>query len=178
MKSERRDRKPYAAWCDRCHIRIANGEYNPKHRIGKKKFHEDEKFWANLDATRRAMERATAGIDMSTLAFAAEDAAKLASTMDFEKISSTLALGDYALRQYERFSTNSALVGETPSSTSWSRRSESQRAESLAHGFTPPNYGPSGRPAPIVLPKAGRFRDQREPATRASGSQPCGLRGC
>lgn len=113
MKSERRDRKPYAAWCDRCHIRIANGEYNPKHRIGKKQFHEDETFWANLDATRRAMERATAGIDMSTLAFAAEDAAKLASTMDFEKISSTLAPGDYALRQYERFSTNSALVGET-----------------------------------------------------------------
>lgn len=73
----------------------------------------DEKFWANLDATRRAMERATAGIDMTRLAFAAEDAAKLAGTIDFEKISSTFALGDYALRQYEKFSANSALVGET-----------------------------------------------------------------
>ena len=73
----------------------------------------DEKFWANLDATRRAMERATAGIDITKLAFAAEDAAKLAGTIDFEKISSTLAVGDYALRQYQKFSTNSALVGET-----------------------------------------------------------------
>ena len=73
----------------------------------------DEKFWANLDATRRAMERATAGIDMTKLAFAVEDATKLAGTIDFEKISSTLALGDIALRQYEKFNANSALVGET-----------------------------------------------------------------
>jgi len=32
---------PHAGWCDRCHIRIANGEYQPQFRIGKKKFHEN-----------------------------------------------------------------------------------------------------------------------------------------
>jgi len=73
----------------------------------------DDKFWANLDATRRAMERAAAGIDITKITLAGEAAQKLTNTIDFEKISSTLALGDYAWRQYERFSTNSALVGET-----------------------------------------------------------------
>lgn len=73
----------------------------------------DENFWANLDATRRAMERATTGIDIIKLTLSAEAAQKLTTTIDFARLSPTLALGDYASRQYERFSTNSALVGET-----------------------------------------------------------------
>ncbi|MGQ0736334.1 MAG: hypothetical protein ACT4QD_22105 [Acidobacteriota bacterium] len=50
---------------------------------------------------------------MSKLAFAAENAVKIAGTIDVSKISSTLALTDDVLRRYERLSTNSALVGET-----------------------------------------------------------------
>ena len=76
----------------------------------------DAKFWANLDATRHAMERATAGIDLTNLALASDAAQKFATTIDFAKISSALALSDSASRSYERFSTNSALVGETLSS--------------------------------------------------------------
>jgi hypothetical protein len=72
----------------------------------------DEKFWANLDATRRAMERATAGIDIKNLTLASE-AARFATTIDFANLSSTLAVGNYSSRSYERFSANSALVGET-----------------------------------------------------------------
>jgi hypothetical protein len=73
----------------------------------------DEKFWANLEATRRALERATAGLDVTKIAFAADEAAKIFGGIDVSKFSSTFALGDYGFRQYERFSTNSALVGET-----------------------------------------------------------------
>ena len=73
----------------------------------------DEKFWANLEATRRALERATAGLNVTKIAFAAEEAAKISGGIDVSRFSSTLALGDYGFRQFERFSTNSALVGET-----------------------------------------------------------------
>jgi hypothetical protein len=73
----------------------------------------DEKFWNQLDATRRAMERASAGIDMSKITLAGENAAKLYGTIDFERLSSTYALASNALQQYERYSANSALVGET-----------------------------------------------------------------
>ena len=73
----------------------------------------DEKFWANLDATRRAMERATASIDVSKFAVSAANVSQFASTIDFDKISSSLVIGDHVFREYERLSTNSALVGET-----------------------------------------------------------------
>lgn len=73
----------------------------------------DEKFWANLDATRRAMERAIPTIDVSKFELAAGTAQQFASTIDFDKISSSLAIGDHVFREFERLSTNSALVGET-----------------------------------------------------------------
>ena len=73
----------------------------------------DERFWADLDAARKTIERATAGIDMSELAIAAENAARVAGTIDFEKASLAFALGDTAVRWHDRLSANSALVSET-----------------------------------------------------------------
>ena len=77
----------------------------------------DERFWADLDAARKTIERATAGIDMSELAIAAENAARVAGTIDFEKASLAFALGDTAVRWHDRLSANSALVSETLAST-------------------------------------------------------------
>ena len=73
----------------------------------------DEKFWANLDVMQRAVERASSSSNVAMLVTAAEAAQRFASTVDFAKISSTLAAGEHVFRQYERLSTNSALVGET-----------------------------------------------------------------
>ena len=73
----------------------------------------DERFWANLDAMCGAVERATAGIDMGQLALAAENAARLADTIDFDRTSSALALGDSALRWFEWLSANSELACAT-----------------------------------------------------------------
>lgn len=70
----------------------------------------DENFWTNLDATRRALERAIAGVDINKLTLAAEAAPKLTSTTDFERIASTFALRDSVRPQYERFFTNSVRV--------------------------------------------------------------------
>ncbi len=73
----------------------------------------DEKVWADLDATRRAMERMTSSLDTAKLVIAADAVQQFVSTIDFEQISSTLALGDLTFRHFERLSTNSALVGES-----------------------------------------------------------------
>ena len=73
----------------------------------------DEKFWANLDAMQRAVERATSSSNVAMLVTAADAAQRFASTIDFAKVSSTFAVGEHAYRQYERLSTNSALVDET-----------------------------------------------------------------
>ena len=73
----------------------------------------DDKFWANLDATRLAMERATASIDVSKLVTSASTVHQLASTIDFDKISLSLAVRDHVFHDYDRLSANSALVGET-----------------------------------------------------------------
>ena len=50
---------------------------------------------------------------MSELAIAAENAARVAGTIDFEKASLAFALGDTAVRWHDRLSANSALVSET-----------------------------------------------------------------
>lgn len=73
----------------------------------------DERFWAQIEATRIALERAIASIDMDKLGLAALGAQELTSTMDFDRISSTIVAGEQAFRHYERLSTNSALVAET-----------------------------------------------------------------
>jgi hypothetical protein len=73
----------------------------------------DVKFWAGLDATRLAMERATASIDVSKLASAASTVQQFASTIDFDRISLSLAVQNHVFCEYERLSANSALVGET-----------------------------------------------------------------
>jgi hypothetical protein len=73
----------------------------------------DDKLWGQINAAARAIERATAGIDMQKLTLAADTAQRLASTFDFGKTSATLAAGEQAFRQYERMSTNAALVGGT-----------------------------------------------------------------
>ena len=59
------------------------------------------------------MERATASIDVSKLATSASTVHQLASTIDFDKISLSLAVRDHVFHDYDRLSANSALVGET-----------------------------------------------------------------
>lgn len=73
----------------------------------------DDKFLVGLEATRRAMEHATASIDMRQFDVAAASVSQFASTVDFDKISAALAIGDHVFTEYERLSANSALVGET-----------------------------------------------------------------
>lgn len=70
----------------------------------------DDAFWANLEAMRRRIEQITSGTNLATVATAMEAAHRFASTVDFDQMSSTLAEGEYAVRHYERLSTNSALV--------------------------------------------------------------------
>ena len=72
----------------------------------------DEKFWASLDAMRRAVDQATSSTSLMRLASSVEDAQRLASTLDFEKVSSAMAAREHLLRDFERLSTNAALVGE------------------------------------------------------------------
>lgn len=55
---------------------------------------------SNFRRFRGAIERATAGIDVT----------KLAETIDFENLSSTLAHGDFGLRQHDTVNTNFALI--------------------------------------------------------------------
>lgn len=63
------------------------------------------KFWADLDAARRAIEHATAGIDVSQMLTVAE-AVKRLGPIDFKTLSSTLALAEHAQRQFERLTGN------------------------------------------------------------------------
>lgn len=73
----------------------------------------DEKFWANLDAMRRAVEQATASTSMMKLASSLDEAQRLTSTLDLASVSSMVAARERQLRAFERLSTNSALVGDT-----------------------------------------------------------------
>ena len=73
----------------------------------------DQKFWAHFDAVRRSVEQATSSTSMAKLASSLEVARRLTSSLDFETVSSALAAREQLLRDFERLSTNSALVGET-----------------------------------------------------------------
>ena len=59
----------------------------------------DEKFWANLDVMHRAVERATSSSNVAMLVTAADAAQRFASTIDFAKVSSTLAASEHVYRR-------------------------------------------------------------------------------
>ena len=71
------------------------------------------KFWADLDAARRAIEH-VAAIDVSQMNTVAE-AVKRLGPIDFKTLSSTLTLAENAQRQFERLTGNfEGIPGDFP----------------------------------------------------------------
>ena len=118
----------------------------------------DEKFLPNFDAMRRAVEQATSSSNVAMLATAVDTAQRFASTIDFERVSSTLATIEHAFGQYERLSMNSALVDETIASM-------------LAHASAPPVGIDFKMPEiPLLSTRIHEFTDLNNAVTRAMSS--------